>query len=515
MVTTTAAAQAGSLDYNSLRLQGGRVDVARLEAMSPGVDALDRSLTSASQTVDGLSSPWLAGPIGRRLHALRAQLDSARSRADIAAEAVRAAPGLLGAQGPRHYFVAFVTPAESRGLAGYMGAYGILTVDNGKVTLTKSGATTDLSTTHSHFNTGLPGSAWIAGPPDFLARYGVYLKNDYFGDLTFAPDLPTVNQVISEAYPQLGGEKIDGTLAIDPKGVAALLALTGPVTIQGLSQRLTSQNADQVLLKQQYDVLQTATASTADRHDYLLEALQAALPRLLTESLPGPQTLAHELGPVVRSGDLEFWSSHPGDQPLLTELKISGAFPNRRGGDLLSVETSNSANNKADAYLDRSVDDRVTYDPTSGEVNAHVSVTLRNTAPSSGLPNYVIGSFRGSNLPLGTNATWLTVYSPLATAEDPDSTTDVRPVGQPEFGVNAYSVFVTVPSNSSVTVSMTLRGHVQTGPRYSLTVRLQPTANPDHDTIEVQGTGGWLSRNALKWTLTDAEIQTRTVLFTH
>jgi hypothetical protein len=512
-VTATAARRAPSLDYNSLRLQGGVIDLARIAAMGPAVDDLDRSLTAASATLGGLNTTWVAGPVRDRLRDLDTQLAKAKRNSDLAADFIRAAPGLLGGEGPRHYFVAFVTPAESRGLAGYMGAYGILTAVNGKITLTESGATTDLPTTRGHFNTGLPGSSQITGPPDFLTRYGMFLRDDYFGDLTFAPDLPTVNQVIGEAYAQLGGQTIDGTLVIDPRAVAALLELTGPVRIHGLPELLTSENANDVLLRQQYEVLETATDNSTSRHDYLQDALQATFPQLLSRSLPGPRTLADDLGPVVSSGDLEFWSSHPGDQPLISGLGISGDFPNRDGGDLLSVETSNSANNKADAYLYRSIDDRVTYDPGSGEVTAHLTITLRNTAPPSGLPHYVIGSFGGSNLPLGTNVTWLTVYSPLGITEDPASRTDIRPVAEPEFGVNAYSAFVTIPSNTTVTVSMTLVGRIHPGPRYSLTVRHQPSANPDHDTVEVTASSGPGARNEFKWTLTDAEVQTRTVLF--
>jgi hypothetical protein len=512
-VTTTAARWAPSLDYNSLRLQGGVIDLPRIAAMGPAANDLDRRLTSASADIGKLNSAWLAAPIRSRLRQFAAQLATAKRSTDLAVDAIRAAPGLLGGEGPRHYFVAFVTPAESRGLAGYMGAYGILTAVNGRITLTKSGSTTDLPTTLGHFNTGLSGSARIVGPPDFLTRYGEFLKNDYFGDLTYAPDLPTVNQVISEVYPQLEGQAIDGTLVIDPTAVAAFLQFVGPVRIAGLPEPLTTRNASEALLKQQYDVLQGTGASTTTRHDYLQAALQATFSRLLSGSLPGTRSLANALAPVVHSGDLEFWSSHRDDQPLLEGLGVSAAFPNARGDDLLSVETSNSANNKADAYLFTSVDDRVTLNPGTGAITAHVTITLRNTAPSSGLPAYVIGSYRDSGLSPGANLTWLTVYSPLGITEDPASRTDIRPVAEPEFGVNAYSAFVTIPSGKTVTVSMTLIGHVRRGNRYALVVRQQPSANPEHYTVEIAGAGLWGTGNRFKWTLTDAEVQTHTVLF--
>jgi hypothetical protein len=513
-VATTAASEANGIDYGALRYRGGQINLAQVVAMSSPLSALDRQLASAQATLRSLHSPWLVSPIQSRLRTLTSQLTKATRSADVATAAVKAAPGLLGAQGARHYFVAFMTPAESRGLGGYMGAYGVLTVADGRISLTSGGATSQLPTSQTHFNTDMPGSVRITGPADYLGRYGPYLPDSLFGDLTYSPDLPTVNDVISQAYPQIGGQQIDGTLAIDPEGLAALLKITGPVTVPGLPERLSTSNATDVLLRQQYTLLQTGSANAIDRHEYLQDALAEAFPKLVGGSLPGPRQLSGELDPAVRAGHIQFWSSHPTDQPLLHQIGIDGAFPSARGQDLLAVTTSNSANNKTDAYLHRAIDDRVTYDPSTGDVTDHVTVRLRNDAPPSGLPSYVIGSYAGSQVPAGTNVTWLTVYSPLGITEQPGNPTDIRPDATPELGVNAYSAFVTVPPASSTTVSMTLTGRLTPDTRYSLHLRQQPMANPDENTVEIQGTAGWRPIGAENGRIGTAEEQVRNTKFT-
>jgi hypothetical protein len=510
-ITTSAAAEATSIDYGSLRYTDGRINLATVAALTGPLAVLDTQLARAQSTLDRLRSPWLMAPIQRRLGTLGTQLARARHSADVASDAVKAAPGLLGGQGERRYFVAFMTTAESRGLGGYMGAYGVITLENGRITLTASGSSETLNP-NGGFNSARPGAALLRGPPGFLTQYGPYLPQSSFGDLTYVPDLPTVNQLINEAYPQVGGQPIDGTLAIDPEGLASLLKITGPVTVPAWPVELDAANAADILLRQQYTVLQATGGSTA-RHDFLQDVLRVALRKLVSGSLPGPQTLAADLGPAARAGHLQFWSSHPSAQPLLRAIGVDGTFPRAGGEDLLAVTTSNSANNKTDAYLHRTINDKVTFDPRTGAVTDQVTITLRNGAPGSGLPNIVIGSYTGSDLPRGTNLTWLTVYSPLGIIDKPGSRSDIEPGSTRAFGVNAYSAFVTIPPRSTVTVSLTLVGHVRPGPRYVLRERLQPMANPDVQTVEVGASPGWKSENPLPVRLSDAEQQVIDVRF--
>ena len=91
-------------------------------------------------------------------------------------------------------------------------SYGELTADQGRLTLTRSGDISDL-------NKALPkGGGHLTGPADYLARYGAFDPQKLFQDVSYAPDLPTVADVIQQLYPQAGGDHIDGVLALDPYG---------------------------------------------------------------------------------------------------------------------------------------------------------------------------------------------------------------------------------------------------------------------------------------------------------
>ena len=260
----------------------------------------------------------------------------------------------------------------------------------------------------------------------------------------------------------------------------------------GVPVQLTASNAAQVLTTGQYAQFATGSSSdTATRHDFLQGALQAAFTKLSAGSLPSPQTLGADLGPLVRQGRLLFWSNHPAEQPLLRTIGLAGAFPHSPGSDLLAVTTQNTANNKIDAYLHRTIDDHVTFDPATGQTNSTVTVTLHNAAPASGLPPVVIDSYPGSGLAPGTNLTWLSLYSPLSLLHASEGTGVLAVSSVPELSVHTYSTHVSVGPGQTVTFTFHLSGRLDAGSTYSLDVRNQPTVNADVISTSVSPTTGW------------------------
>jgi hypothetical protein len=480
-VTATASLQAAGIDYQELRYSDGQLNLARVSALAGPIGIVNGQLTSAAAQLRSLQSGWLVEPVQSRLDQLDTKVFGAQASASLAAQLVQAAPSLLGGDGVRHYFIAFMDSAESRGLGGLIASYGELTADQGHLTLTRSG---DIS----QLNEALPkGGGHLTGPADYLARYGAFHPQKLMQDLSYAPDLPTVADVIRQLYPQAGGDPIDGVLALDPNGLAALIGLTGPIEVPGLG-RLTSANTASELLEGQYAAF---PSSQKEAHDYDQDALKIEFHRLTTGSLPGPRALSDALNSDVRQGRIEFWSFDKADQPVLDRLGLAGAFPAARGHDLLAVTTQNAANNKIDVYLRRSISDAVTYDPANGAVASRVTITLHNGAPAQGLPSEVIGSYFGSGLPPGTNETWLTLYSPLGLRS---ATVNGRSQGVSdgaELGVHAYSEYVDIPPESSVTLTFDLTGVTTPGPRYRLALYNQPMVLPDLDTVSVQPTPGW------------------------
>ncbi len=164
-------------------------------------------------------------PLRDKVDSLQAEGRQAEPDATLAASAVRVGPGMLGGDGPRRYLVLFTTPAEQRGLGGFIGAYGELTADHGGLHLTRSGPIDDLITAVK------PGIRVLHAPRDYVDRYGGDDPQDYLQDLTLSPDFPSVASVAADLYWQHVHRRVDGVLLLDPYGLAALLRLTGPVAV--------------------------------------------------------------------------------------------------------------------------------------------------------------------------------------------------------------------------------------------------------------------------------------------
>ncbi len=494
-LTAAARKEASTVDVHSFGSVNGHLDLPTIGAAGPPLRALSAQITDAHATLGGLRSGWLVAPIASRLSTFDKQLTNAGRNVDLGAQVVQVAPGLLGGEGARHYFVAFMTPAEARGLDGFIGSFAELTVDQGKISLTRAGPINEL-------NTNIPrGGRRLTGLSDYLGRYGAFGPANHFQDVSYSPDFPTVANVISQLYPQAGGDHIDGVLGLDPYGLAALLHFTDPITVPGLPQPLTEANAADELLKGQYDTFTSGGFDlSVTRHDFLQDALSLAFTKLVHGSLPGPATLSDVVDPQVRQGRFLFWSNHPNEQPLLRRLSLDGSFPQVKGGDVVSVTTQNAAANKIDPYLSRSIDDQVAFDPKTGQVHGVLTVTLHNEAPPTGLPPVVLGSYAGSGLPSGTNRTWTSIYTPFGLTGATQDGTPLSMGSAPELGVNAYSAYINVPPGATVTVVLNLVGQMQPGHSYTIAVRQQPMTIPDHDTITVRSTESGTAPGSEQWT---------------
>ena len=134
-------------------------------------------------------------------------------------------------------------------------------------------------------------------PADYLARYGRFgattkagaADPEFWDNVTMSPDLPSVAEVIAQLYPTSGGTKIDGVITIDPEGLRALLAITGPVKAQRSGLTLDRTNVVSFLLRDQY--LQFPNDDPA-RKDALADVAATAMSALLTGAAPNPAQLA-------------------------------------------------------------------------------------------------------------------------------------------------------------------------------------------------------------------------------
>lgn len=418
---------------DQLRVGGSTLRLAPLQAAAPVLATADTQVGQALGRLQRVSTAGLLGPVSRARAQLIGLLTSLGGQLDAAARFAAAGPALLGAGGPREYFVALQNNAEARGTGGLVGAFAIVRADRGHLSLVRLGSDSDLANA---------ASAVVNLGPRFAALYGGYQSEQAWKSSNLSPDFPAVAQIWAGLWQAQTGQRVDGVIAVDPIALAGVLAVTGPATLPD-GEQLTGANAVS-FLEQTINARYPLLADQAARKAFLVTAAHAAFHRVLSGA-GSAQALAKAFGHAAGNGDLLFWARRPAEEAAVAGTPLAGALV-RTTAPYDEVVVNNAGGDKLDYYLRRTV--RWTAGGCRGKVrNATVTVGLTNGAPASGLPPYVterqdhpVGPY-----PVGQSNILLSVYATdgaqLLGATLDGAPTTLSPgveAGHPVFTTNVY-----------------------------------------------------------------------------
>lgn len=437
------AAELGSLDLDALRIVDGRIDIDAVRDLGEPLRRVNSAIERLDESIRRQRSPWLAPPVKEVLDEVAVDLADQRSLGSKATAALEVAPAMLGADGVRRYFVMFTTPAEARGLGGFMGNYAELTVDDGRISLSGFGRHSDLTLA------GDDDRRLVDAPDDWLARYGTFgfttgpggtTGTAPWANITMSPHFPSTAQVVAELYPQSGGHRVDGVIALDVFALQEVVDLVGPIDVAGAPAPLDGTSTANFLLVGQYQI-----ADAAQRTDLLESVARDTIRRLIGEQSPDPLDLGRALAPMVRERRVMAWSEHHDEQAMLIQAGLDGALlADAEGADGVSVSVDNAGGSKIDTFLEREL---TLSTDTAGSGSHVLTIRLRNDPPL-GLPDYVVGNL--VNLPRGTSRLFVSVHTSmrLIAASDPGGPLGLQPSA--EAGFRVYSAYVDIPAGGEI-----------------------------------------------------------------
>ena len=310
---------------------------------------------------------------------LQQELDAVVPVLDDVAALVEVLPDLFGGDGERRYFLGAQNPAELRATGGFIGAYAILTARDGQISISRFAPIQDLP--QGLFTED------VAPSQEFLDRYENVI--DGLGtwlNVNFSPHFPSVAETIERMYREATGERLDGTILVDPFALQSMLAVTGPVTVP--DPEIGTLNSETVV---PYVVNEAplALGLAGERKEVLGEAARAVLGEFLSGDVQGRQRL-EALGDAVSGGHLVIHAASPQVQAALSRLEATGALPDPTQTSL-ALAINNTALSKADFWLKQRIHWTVALDP-DGTANATAVHEIENAAPADpGIPRYIIG----------------------------------------------------------------------------------------------------------------------------
>ena len=451
------------LDLASLRPDGDRIAVDRLDAARAPLRRVRDSVVRTEGRVRVLPSSGVLGQVAAARDELLRELASLRGSTDAAWTAAEVAPAMLGRDGKRTYFFAILNNAEMRGSGGLLGAYGILEADDGRLRMRELGTNAALR------NTRTPA---VDMGEEFVARYGRFAADSWWVNANMSPHFPSASRIWTGLWERTRGERLDGTIAVDPVGLAAILRVTGPARLADGDVV----SADNVVDLTERVAYQRFAADNDARDRYLQRVARAAYLKAVSGAGDTAE-LVRALASAAGQRHVQVASEHRAEATLLAETPLAGELPGDPWQPYLEVVAQNAGGNKLDYYVRR----EVAYARSGDE--ATIEVRIRNEAPA-GLPPYVTNrlDLPGLEAPVrGQQRLYVSVYSSVGSGLL-GATLDGREVAleaEVERGHGVFSLFLDVDPGEERVLVLRVRERASGPVRF----RPQPVVVPDRLTI--------------------------------
>ncbi|RKF28743.1 DUF4012 domain-containing protein [Micromonospora globbae] len=446
-------------DLSSLVPSGGRLDVGRLRTVSADLDGVNRTVQQTRRDLATVSGDGLVAQVRQALVDLRGEIDRLATLTTAADQGARLLPPLLGADGPRRYLLVSQNLAELRSTGGMFGAYAVIEAENGRVKMGRQGSSASLG----RFDPP------VKVPAEARALWGD-LPGMYPADVNLTPHFPTAAALYREMFRRKTGSTVDGVLAVDPVVLSYLLKATGPVVVPG-GVPLSSDNVVRTLLNEAYQRLEPREQDT-----YFAAAAVAVFDAFFTKNVD-PKVLLSVFDRAITERRILFWSARPEEQRTFGESRLAGALPEKDTVPVVGVFLNDGSGAKLGYYLRPAATLTVGECRPDGRRELRLRVTLRSTAPKSGLSESVLGLGMAGD-PY-TVRTLVSVFTPTggAVLDARLDGTETAVGGGSERGRHVTTANVEVRPGASRTLELTVLTGKKTGTGEA-ELWLTPTATP-------------------------------------
>ena len=291
---TTGGVLIRQVDALASASAGTNIAIPQLRELQTTVAAAHKQFASYDRPSTGL---W--GPLGTAQREFdREDVKITQLLAD-GNRAMSYALPFLGTDGPRTYLVMGENNAEMRDEGSTL-SYSLLHTSNGVITESPGGSVDNIEPTSP-----VPGVPIPAGTEaDFgeLDPTGIWQSTNATADFTFSG--LDMDRMLADTT----GVQVNGVIGIDVVALEALLGLTGPVTVAGIPEPVTSQNAAYVLLDQLYAGL-PAGSSQGSRREALAAVASAVFHQLGVQKID-VIALARTLATETTERHLQLWDSN-------------------------------------------------------------------------------------------------------------------------------------------------------------------------------------------------------------
>ena len=280
-------------------------------------------------------------------------------------------PSLFGFEGKRTYLVLFQNNMELRPGGGFIGSYGLLTLDEGRVA--------DF-TVHDVYDAD--GQLTFHIEPPYGLRRHLGASHWFLRDSNFAIDFSENAAQAMTFLEHETGDRVDGVIAVDTTFLKNILEAMGSVTVPEYKETITAEN---FYLRTQTHVEKDFFPGSVQKKAFLQSLLAAMQQRLLANEHIAYSVFAEKLGESLSGKHVLFAFRDDAIQKVFTVNGLSSSLwdGRQRSGDVhldtFGVVDANVGANKANYYVTRDISQEVTLGE-AGSATTSATVTYTNTS---------------------------------------------------------------------------------------------------------------------------------------
>lgn len=281
-------------------------------------------------------------------------------------------PELAGFDRPKRYMISFQNSAEARGTGGILGAYAIIEINRGKLTVVRASSNVGLQ----HLTT-LP----VKHSDEYFELYGN--NPGIWQNANLSPHLPYGALNYLELWRLQTTEELDGFIATDPIALSYFLNAVGTVTLPDGFQ-ITSENVVEETLKTAYKRYETDNMA---RKEFLVTIMKSTFDQLLAGKFTF-RKMPEALSKSIEDNRFLLFVTNKETQIENERTRLAGSLKEEVNNEY-RVVIQNTDASKLDYYLDREVDiETLTCSPNP---TTQVTVYLKNRVVNAqDLPPYVL-----------------------------------------------------------------------------------------------------------------------------
>ncbi len=293
-------------------------------------------------------------------------------------------PTLMGFDDEKKYLVLLQNNMELRPGGGFIGSYGVLSLDKGKVVDFKISDVYDAD-----------GQLKAHVEPQFAIRRHLEEKHLFLRDSNFDLDFRKTASLSAMLFNLETGEKVDGVIGVDLSFVKSLLTAIGEVEVLDYNEKVNSENL--FYITESY-VEKGFFPGSTQKKDFLRSLYKAILEKFNSKKNISYFKLLEEAVKSIEEKHLLFAFSNPSIQNLFTVNNWSAAFWDERKdsdlviNDYLNINEANFGANKVNYFISRSLSQRVEI-TDEGEVKEELVISYKNTSdgkwPGGDYENYL------------------------------------------------------------------------------------------------------------------------------